>query len=885
MMCMLHIELIGNFMVLFRCGTDLEESALNVNLEEFMTTKKVIFLVLVSILLAGYLFAEGDMVAMLAKTNYTLSVEDPTIGEFNDPFDYYDFLILMSNNGSYQVPYLIYDLPTALQYKDNDNGYGVIYYADGSNLIGPDEYYNEYDCQRFFCRGSKKYYDSDTLRIDADNGEQMNAAYYWTTNVRDFDPLKLKQPAENDVKTILGHVSESTSYEGNHPFTFEDSSLSTSITYSFIADCNLDNTCRSAIQDFLNDACDWFYYHDFNNNVLENNGTVDEFFFHYLMYWIEECDGDVVNGIQIALNQTDVDGFNLRECLISSEMGANGTYEDVCNFVLSDGDNLYIFKNSQEDDTRHMISYKDCGDFYGVKTLSPDNSTAINQFELVALSRNSLPETYEVYRSYLPSSISEIGQAVAIYGDYAAASYDNGVITYKKNSNDIWVYDQTIPTNFHPVNSNTDFGAHISMNGNYMAIGAPLFNEHVNGTVVGYQCGAVFIYEINTSTGNWDYIDKVYGWNYERIGSSFEIDIDGNLVVGIPRYDSATLNDVGKVIYYEYDEIPDQYLIVHTWYGDGPFQQLGYDVDISDHGIIIAGSPERTIQEIGGYYLYVGAVSFFNSDGDSLVNRNSYSLYNNCGCNDYGKKVAIDKRIEAFPMCTGNYGFYFGNIPNIDYVGSAVYYRQSTDDRIHLNNNPGYPFSVYTVNPAPPVNCIEKDGERAFISCEDYVYVYTESGSTICDTFSSHYSGTDDFGTSMNYDGSTIIVGAPSDPSGGAVYFFDYSSASGGGRPELLSDAPEVKSALTVKGNYPNPFNPTTVIKYSLTDESNVEVSVYNLKGQKVNTLVKDKQSSGDHEVVWNGEDSNGSAVSSGVYFYKIQTSKDTKISKMVLMK
>ncbi len=854
-----------------------------------MTTKKVIFLVLVSILLTGILFANGDMVAMLAKNNYTLSVEEQAAGEFNDPFDYYDFLILMSNDASYQVPYLIYDWPTALQYKDNDNGYGVIYYADGSNLIGPDEYYNEYDCQRFFCRGSKKYYDSDTLSIDADNGEQMNAAYYWTTNVSDFDPLKLKQPAENDVKTILGHVSEGTSYEGNHPFTFEDSLLSTSITYSFIADCNLDNTCRSAIQDFLNDACDWFYYHDFNNNVSDNDATIDELFFHYLMYWIGECNGDVVNGIQVALNQTDVDGLNLRSYLMSSDMGTNGTYEDVCNFVLSDGDNLYVFKNSVSLDTRHMISYKDCGDFYGVKTLNPEtNGTELEQFEFVVLSRDSVPETYDVYSNYLPSSTSEIGQQVAVYGDNAAASHPNGVVTYRKNDNDIWEYSGPVTYYSDPYNSDSKFGAHLSMNGVYLAVGAPLYSQHDNGFITHYQCGAIYLFKYNSTSEEWSLRDVLFGEANEQIGTTFEIDINGNLAVGIPRYDDGTDIDVGKVAYYPLDQTLYSYESrPYTWTGDECYQQLGYDIDISDHGIIIAGSPERTIQEIGGYYIDVGAVSFFSSGGDSLVNRNSYSLFNNCGCNDYGKMVSIDKRITAFPMCTGNYGFYFGNIPNIDYVGTAVYYKQGgSDERFHLNNNPDYPFSVYSINPAYQIYNIEKDGNFAVVSCEDYVYVYLESGSTICDTFTSHCSGTDNFGTAMDYDGSTIIVGAPDDPSGGAVYFFDYSSAGGGGRPiPQVTDAPEVKSALTLKGNYPNPFNPETVIQYSLSEESDVSIAVYNLKGQKVNTIVKEKQFSGDHEVVWNGKNSDGDTVSSGIYFYKIQTSKETKISKMVLMK
>lgn len=85
--------------------------------------------------------------------------------------------------------------------------------------------------------------------------------------------------------------------------------------------------------------------------------------------------------------------------------------------------------------------------------------------------------------------------------------------------------------------------------------------------------------------------------------------------------------------------------------------------------------------------------------------------------------------------------------------------------------------------------------------------------------------------------------------------------------------------------NYPNPFNPSTTINYSLPTNGAVTVEVYNTKGQVVNTLVNEQQTAGDHSVVWNGQDSRGDGITSGVYFYKIKSGKFTSTKKMILLK
>ena len=96
----------------------------------------------------------------------------------------------------------------------------------------------------------------------------------------------------------------------------------------------------------------------------------------------------------------------------------------------------------------------------------------------------------------------------------------------------------------------------------------------------------------------------------------------------------------------------------------------------------------------------------------------------------------------------------------------------------------------------------------------------------------------------------------------------------------------EIVPTTKLIGNHPNPFNPTTTISFSTTESrENTELAIYNLKGQKVKTLIDEKLPAGNHQVVWGGKDDNNKAVSSGIYFYKMNCGDYTSIKKMILMK
>ena len=86
--------------------------------------------------------------------------------------------------------------------------------------------------------------------------------------------------------------------------------------------------------------------------------------------------------------------------------------------------------------------------------------------------------------------------------------------------------------------------------------------------------------------------------------------------------------------------------------------------------------------------------------------------------------------------------------------------------------------------------------------------------------------------------------------------------------------------------NYPNPFNPTTIISFSILEESKVELSIYNIKGQKIKSLLSDQITAGEHSIIWNGEDAFGKKISSGIYLYKLNINGKTgAVKKCLLLK
>ena len=85
--------------------------------------------------------------------------------------------------------------------------------------------------------------------------------------------------------------------------------------------------------------------------------------------------------------------------------------------------------------------------------------------------------------------------------------------------------------------------------------------------------------------------------------------------------------------------------------------------------------------------------------------------------------------------------------------------------------------------------------------------------------------------------------------------------------------------------NHPNPFNPSTTIRFHLATRSDIRLDIYSVRGQRVRTLASGSHPAGSHTVAWDGRNDQGASVASGVYFYRLVAGRFVQTRKMVLLK
>ncbi len=322
--------------------------------------KSILLLMLVLTAISFNMFADCDMMAMITKKGFRLSSIDPRSGSFNDPNDF----ITWQMNRSFDA---------AVTTKHNDDGYGILYYKD-------DGYF---------------YLNPDSLGHSEDNqGDPLNQAWYqkgldtYYTDGTDNWKWELDKAEEvimnNNTGAIivLGHDRQGTGGEGSHPFRF--SIEGDDKTYTFQHNGFLDDSFRNDLHSYLTyqDSL-WFTDHPLN----WDNGVIDsEIFFHYLMSYVIDYDGNILQGIHNAMNETNLHYSSTDSVDVYYELKTNDE-NNIVNFVLSDGFNIYVFRNAPLSDDEHSIGYYDNLDFYGIRTYGVGNyDDEIDPFELVIFS-------------------------------------------------------------------------------------------------------------------------------------------------------------------------------------------------------------------------------------------------------------------------------------------------------------------------------------------------------------------------------------------------------------------------------------------------------------------------------------------------------------------
>ena len=104
------------------------------------------------------------------------------------------------------------------------------------------------------------------------------------------------------------------------------------------------------------------------------------------------------------------------------------------------------------------------------------------------------------------------------------------------------------------------------------------------------------------------------------------------------------------------------------------------------------------------------------------------------------------------------------------------------------------------------------------------------------------------------------------------------------GSNTLDNDSPELYS-YSLSANYPNPFNPSTTINYSIANAGEVSIIVYDMMGRHVRTLVSDFATPGSYDIIWDARNDEGLSVSAGMYVYKMVSGDFVEVNKMLLLK
>jgi len=102
---------------------------------------------------------------------------------------------------------------------------------------------------------------------------------------------------------------------------------------------------------------------------------------------------------------------------------------------------------------------------------------------------------------------------------------------------------------------------------------------------------------------------------------------------------------------------------------------------------------------------------------------------------------------------------------------------------------------------------------------------------------------------------------------------------------DISSRGDMLPTSFNLSQNYPNPFNPTTQVNFDVPTHSQVNISVFNVLGQKTVTLVDEEMNAGSYVVDWDGTSDGGNKVSSGIYFYRMEAGSFVETKKMMLLK
>ena len=481
----------------------------------------------------------------------------------------------------------------------------------------------------------------------------------------------------------------------------------------------------------------------------------------------------------------------------------------------------------------------------------------VNESQILCAPNGIMGDKYGV-------SVSNSGN-FAVLGASGHNSARGAAYIYHYNGS-VWVEQQIVTASD---GENADyFGRNVSISGNYMIIGADGDDD------IDDSSGAAYIFCYDGS--NWVEQQKLTasdGAHYDMFG--YRVSISGNYAIVGAYMDDDNGNSSGSAYIYHFDGTSwvEQQKLTASDGNVGDY--FGKSVAISGlYAIVGADYGVNNESRSGTAYIY-----FF--DGTNWIEQQRLSPSNSSSGCVYGRHVAIDSNIAAVgAMHDDEEGSHSGSVYFYHFDGTSWIEKP----KVIAADCAGISLFGSSISISGNNAVIGACGNNNGTAYSGSAYIFYYNGTNWIEQtklVSSDNVEDQMFGFSVSTDGNDTFVGAGfrygcSMTTENAYIFQD----------ELVSDFDKDIDQVSIRLKvYPNPFNPETNIDYSVKEETPVEITIYNMKGQKVKTLVDKSVSAGDHKVVWHGDSDSESSVSSGVYFVKMITGNHIETRKIVLMK
>ncbi len=483
-------------------------------------------------------------------------------------------------------------------------------------------------------------------------------------------------------------------------------------------------------------------------------------------------------------------------------------------------------------------------------------------------SLTSVFANWYIYQEIFPSNPSEndrFGSAVSISGEHAVVGTGDTQHTYAYSA---YVFARNGYTWTEQIELSPEcetayfFGDDVSIDGDYIIVGA-------SGSVVPEtESGAAFVFHL--VDGDWieqAMLNPSDGMYNNHFGSAVRI-LGDTAIVGARGVGSA------YVFLREDDTWTEQAILTAN---SNESIAFGYSVDFSDDYAIIAAPFDLELS------VRRGSVYFYRRDGNDWTEQTRIVNSDTTAETYFGHSVSISGSYAIVGALLSNYLGYYSGAAYIFHNDGSGWVEQ---ERLLASDGASFDYFGCSV-------CISGDyalvGARIDNGDQEYagaVYIFHREGDTWIEAgklVAQNADRRDAFGCSIDFSDGYAIFGAnrvsDCQSDGGAAYM-------------VLNDEigiddenlPEVTAAV-LHGAYPNPFNPSTTIAFSLPEPGDVQLDIYNIRGEKVRTLLSEHRDSGKHLVPWDGSNEKGGAVASGIYFARLITGNREDTCKLLLLK